>query len=241
MIEVNLVPDIKQELLRAQRARTTVISISILVGIIAVALVVVLGVWTYGIQTARGAIYDGDIKKEHEKLVKVPDLADTLTIQHQLSVLPLLHDQKHVNSRIFDVLSSIIPADPNNISITELTLDSEDSTINVNAQAVNGYAALDAFKKTLDATTFQFTKDGERGSVPLASEITDSDRSFGEDASGQKVLRFTVTFTYPEELFMAGLQNAQIVSPQKTNVTDSYLGVPKSLFSEKAQDMEGND
>lgn len=241
MIEINLVPDVKQELIKAQRVRASVISIAILVGMAAVGLVVLLGIWVFAVQTARSLISDNTIKSESEKLSKVQDVSNTLTIQNQLSKLSAMHDSKNIDSRIFDILTTINPPDPNNVAITKLALDSSASTVKVEAQAVNGYPALEVFKKTINATKFEFTQDGQKQSVALASSISDSDRSYGEDASGAKVLRFTLTFAYPEQLFSRTAQNAVIVAPTKANVTDSFLGVPQSLFTQKASDTgEGN-
>lgn len=236
MIEINLVPDVKQELIKAQRVRASVISVSILVGMAAVGVVVVLAIWVFAVQTARSVLTDNTIKSESEKLTKVEDVSNTLTIQNQLSKLTAMHNDKNIDSRIFDVLTTINPPEPNNVSITNLSLDSSEKTITIEAQAVNGYPALDVFKKTINATTFQFTQDGEKQSVALASNMSDSDRSYGEDASGAKVLRFTLSFTYPDELFAKTAQSAAIVAPTRKNATDSYLGVPQSLFTQKASD-----
>ena len=241
MIEINLVPDVKQELIKAQRVRASVISIAIFVGIVAVGIVVVLAIWVFAIQTARGVLSDNTIKDQSKKLSSVQDVSDTLTIQNQLSKLSDTHNNKSIDSRLFDILTTINPSAPNNVAITNVALDSSNTTITIEAQAINGYPALDVFKKTINATTFQFTKDGEKQSVPLANGISDSDRSYGEDASGAKVLRFTLTFTYPEELFARTAQNATIVAPERSNATDSFLGVPQSLFTQKASDTEENN
>lgn len=238
MIEINLVPDVKQELIKAQRVRSSVISIAIVVGIAAIGVVVVLAIWVFAVQTARSVLTDNTIKSESDKLSKVEDISNTLTIQNQLSKLAEMHDAKSVDSRLFDILTTINPPAPNEVAITNVSLDSSTTTIKIEAQAVNGYPALDVFKKTINATTFQYTQDGEKQSVPLASEMSDSDRSYGEDASGAKVLRFTLSFTYPEELFSRIAQGATIVAPQRTNATDSFLGVPQSLFTQKASDSE---
>jgi len=241
MIEINLVPDVKQELLKAQRVRAGVISTAILVGIAAVAIVLILAIWVFIVQTARGVISDNTIKTESQKLSSVEDVSNTLTIQNQLSKLVAMHDKKSIDSRIFDILTTINPPAPNAIAITNLALDSSSTTIKIEAQAANGYPALDVFKKTINATKFQFTEDGEQQSVALASGMSDSDRSYGEDASGAKVLRFTLTFTYPEQLFSRTAQNAVIVAPDRKNATDSFQGVPQSLFTQKAADTkEGN-
>lgn len=232
MIEINLVPDVKQELIRAERVRASVISISIFVGIIAVGVVVLLAVWVFGVQTARNLLTDNTIKAESQKLAQVQDVSNTLTIQNQLSKLPGQHDSKAIDSRVFDILTTINPPAPNDVKITNLSLDSATSTIKIEAQAAGGYSALEVFKKTINATKFEYTENGERQSVDLASNMSDSDRNLGQDASGATVLRFTLTFTYPEKLFLRTAGNATIAAPTKSNVTDSYLGVPQSLFTQ---------
>jgi hypothetical protein len=240
MIEINLVPDVKQELITAQRIRTSVITLSIFIGIAAVGAVVLLAIYVFGVQAARGALSDDAIKKESEKLAQVTDVSNTLTIQNQLSKLSDLHNNKSIDSRIFDVLTTINPPAPNNVMVNNLSLDSATKTIKIEAQAANGYPALEVFKKTINATTFEYTQDGQKQTVPLASLMSDSDRSYGEDAAGATALRFTLSFTYPDLLFARTAEGATIVAPTRTNVTDSFLGVPNSLFSPKAAAQEGN-
>jgi len=235
MIEINLVPDVKQELIRAQRVRTSVISIAIVVGIGAAGLVVLLAVYVFGIQTARGLWEDNQIKTHHEELSKVEDISNTLTVQNQLSVLPEQHDTKHIDSRVFDVLDTINPPEPNDIQVTNVSLDSETNTISLEAQAPGGYSALEVFKKTINATQFEFVSDGERQAIPLTDSVSDSDRTLGQNADGATVLRFSLSFTYPDELFSRTARDARIVAPEKTNATDSFRGVPRSLF-----ETEGN-
>lgn len=240
MIEINLVPDVKQELIRAERVRAVVISIAMLVGIVAIGLVVLLSLWVFGVQTARGALTDNTIKNESAKLLAVEDLESSLTIQNQLEVLPSLHGDKYVDSRIFDTLTTIVPTPPNEVSVSKLTVNSIDKTIAIEAQATAGYYALEVFKKTIAATEFRFTTDEGEQARPLAQSIGDGDRSYGEDAEGRRVLRFSLVFEYPEELFAPYLRDARIVGPDTANVTDSFLGIPKSLFSPKANDAEGD-
>lgn len=234
MIEINLVPDVKQELINAQRVRTTVISLSILVGIAAIAVVILLAVWVFGVQAARGALSDDAIKKESQKLSQVADISNTLTIQNQLSKLTQMHTTKSVDSRIFDVLATINPPAPNDIKVSNLSLDSSTKTIKIEAYAPGGWPALEVFKKTISATTFEFTKNGQKQTIPLASLMSESDRSYGEDASGATVVRFTLSFTYPDELFSPTAEGVTIIAPTRTNATDSFLGVPNSLFTPNA-------
>ncbi len=239
MIEINLVPDVKQELIRAQRVRTSVISMAVIVGVVAVGLVVVLAIWVYAVQAGRSYFVDKEIKDSSNALSQVKDINNTLTIQNQLSKLSSMHSDKMIDSRIFDVLQTVNPPAPNDIRVTNLQIDAASSTVTIQGQAANGYAALDVFKKTLSATTVQYTQNGQSGSVPLVSSLNDADRSYGEDANGAKVLRFTISFVYPKELFAATIPTLTIQAPSSTNATDSFRGIPTSLFVEGATDAKG--
>lgn len=240
MIEINLVPDIKQELIKAQRVRTKVITGAIFVGIVSVAVVILLAFYVFGVQTARNIFADSAIKSGNEKLIAVTDLSKTLTIQNQLTKITILNDDKKVDSRTFDLLAAIIPPAPNNILISDMTIDSTTNTITINGQAANSYAAVEVFKKTIDGAVVKFTGSGSDG-VKLASNISTSDTRYGEDSSGAKVLRFTISFNYATELFSPKSKNVSIVVATQGNVTDSHLGVPQSFFTDPAKDITGGN
>lgn len=240
MIEINLVPDVKQELLKAQRVRSTVITFAIMVGLIAVGIVIALAFYVFAVQNVRGALLDSSIKDKSQKLSDVSDLSKSLTIQNQLTKISSLNDAKKVDSRIFDVLNAIIPPAPNDVQLSDVTIDSENKVITMNGQAQNSYAAVEVFKKTIGGTKIKYKDvDGKTQEKDLASNISTSDTSYGEDSSGRKVLRFTLTFNYDEELFSPLSKNLSVVVTTNGNVTDSYLGVPRSIFTDRAKDIKG--
>jgi hypothetical protein len=236
MIEINLVPDVKQELIKAQRVRASVISLSILVSIATISAVVVLAL-LLGAQAITDKLADDSIKSESAKLAAKPDLGNILTIQNQLTKLSDMHNKKQISSRVFDVLGAVNPAAPNNVRISSLKVDPASETVTVEGNAAIGYAAVEAFKKTLLAATVQY--DGSNGatSVPLTQSVSTIDTNYGQDASGQKIVHFTLSFVYPSDLFARSSQNAKIVTPStQQNVTDSHSRVPQSLFTDAATD-----
>lgn len=240
MIEINLIPDIKQQLIRAQRIRATVISISIVVGIIAIAVVALLASYAYGVQNVRGGILDSDITKKSTELSNVSDLTKTLTLQNQLTLISKVHDEKKIVSRIYDVLAKIIPPSPNSIQMSTMTVDTESQQIQLEGQAVNSYAAVEVFKKTIDATRITYKVDDSDQTINLASGIDIGSTSYGEDTSGIKVLRFSMSFTYAKELFMPSSKDVRISIANQGNATDSYLGVPENVFVDRAKDIQGD-
>jgi Tfp pilus assembly protein PilN len=236
VIEINLIPDVKRELLKAQRTRTAVISGSIVVSIVAGAIVVALALYVYGVQTVRGALLDNQIKDGAAKLATVQDLSKILTIQNQLSRISELNSQKNIDSRLFDVLSAVIPPEPNSVQVSLVTVDAEAKTVRIEGQT-SGYDSMEVFKKTLDSAIINFSEDGQTSTEKLATDISVSDTSYGANSEDKKVLRFVLTFTYAEKLFSPDVSGVTIKLDANGNVTDSYLGIPKSIFTERATDL----
>ena len=240
MIEINLIPDVKRELLRAKMMRNAVTAMSVTVGMIAVGVAVALGL-IFGGQIAL-ALHDGTIKSKTRELTSIEDLDKLVTIQHQLATINKLSSERQADSRLFDVMTAVNPVAPNSIKIATLKLKPESRTIAIEGSAENGYIALEIFKKTITNTTVQATQDGQEVKQPLAENLQAGEASFGEDANGKKVLRFSFTFTYPAELFSKTSGSVVIVTPNgKVDVTDSRLGVPESLFAKKAKDASDKE
>ena len=241
MIEINLVPDVKQELIRARHVRTVVVSSAVTIGLVALGIVILLAIYTFGIQTVRASMADEAIKTKSKELSGITDLANTLTIQHQLSRLSELYDQTNVDSRFFDLLAAINPPAPNQVSFSLARIDAETKTIRLEGQATNGYAAADVLKKTILGTSLSYKNDNETKTAPLTSEVSTTDLSYGEDSTGKKVLRFTLTFVYDDSFFARSSQNAVILQPDRQNATDSFLRLPESLFGDRADNRNGGD
>lgn len=241
MISINLVPNVKQELLKAQRQRMAVISFAIVIGIVAVAIVVVLGL-IVGAQKIYSSQLDRDIEDQSVELLSSPDLVNMLTIQNQLQQIDVINDSRTINSRLFDILVAANPPAPNTISISSISLSPVDNTINIIGQTANGYSALEVFTKTITAVKMEYTLDGESLEANLTDTVTIDQQGFGEDSAGQRVLTFTLSFVYPNEFFAASSENVTISGPNTSqNVTDSYNRFPESLFSDPAQGNGGSN
>ena len=239
MIEINLLPNVKRELLKTRAMRNRVISISFLVGGASIAAVVVLAL-ILGSQIAAEAVQSGVIKDRNDKLMAVEDLNKVVTIQHQLTKINEQHSGKKINSRVLDVVTAVNPVAPNNVSFSDIKVNPESKTITLEGSAVNGYSALETLKKTILNTKVQ-TTDGDKSSeVSLTKEIKDGDTSFGENSEGKKVLQFSFSFEYAEELLApANNGTVSVLTPTgKVDVTDSRQGIPDSLFKSNSKKQE---
>lgn len=244
MIEINLIPDIKQELIKAQRARSIVILVSIIVGVSSAVVVLLLVIYIVSVQNIRGGIADNSITQENKTLSNVADLSKMLTIQNQLTKISALNSSKHIDSRIFNLLNNIIPPatppDLSDIMVSNISVDSTTQTISIDGQSISGYSGLETLKKTIGGAGVKYTDtSGGHPIIALASDISTADVSYGEDSSGVKVLRFTISFTYAKELFSLDSKDATVVITINGNVTDSYQGVPRSIFTDRAKDLSG--
>lgn len=239
MIEINLLPNVKRELLKTRAMRNRVISISFLVGGASIAAVVVLAL-ILGSQIAAEAVQSGVIKDRNDKLMAVEDLNKVVTIQHQLTKINEQHSGKKINSRVFDVVTAVNPVAPNNVSFSDIKVNPESKTITLEGSAVNGYSALETLKKTILNTKVQITDGDKSSEVSLTKEIKDGDTSFGENSEGKKVLQFSFSFEYAEELLApANNGTVSVLTPTgKVDVTDSRQGIPDSLFKSNSKKQE---
>ncbi len=239
MIEVNLIPDVKQELIQARRMRATVVSISILAMIVSGVVVALLASYVFGAQTLRGSLLDKSIKSNFAELSGFDDLPKMLTVQNQLEKVSTTHADKKISSRLFDMLSVIVPAAPNDVALTTVKMDTEEGTMTIEGQSPAGFIAYEAFKKTIEATELHYYQKGNDKDLiktSLGTDIVDGERSYGEDQDGRRVLRFSLSFTYDEALFDSESQRMIVQGPQRRNATDSAVAVPETLFTAPAND-----
>lgn len=116
--------------------------------------------------------------------------------------------------------------------------------ITLEGSAAGGYPATDVFRKTIINTTVTATQQGDSTpkDMPLTSEVTLQNTSYGEDSTGAKVVRFTITFTYPQGLLDSSMSNVRISTPtSRVDVTDSKTRIPDSMFSQAPQNVKGGN
>ena len=238
MIEVNLIPDVKREYLRAQRMRNMVVSASIMVMIVAGGAIAVLGVGL-GAVSAAGLVKDGEIKSGYRQLSGQSGVNDIVTIQNQLAHVSELDKARGINSRVFEVVSAVNPPAPNNIKISTIRLKPSETSIAIDGSAANSFTATDIMKKTILNTKIQYRDDSSTKEVPLASEVTITNTTYAQESDGSTALHFTLTFSYPKELTSNGYKNVTIVTPTGSiDVTDSKTHVPDGLFSSNSSKKE---
>lgn len=165
MFEINLVPDVKGELLKKQRQRNLIIFISIVVAIASAAVVVLLGSIVTG-QNIRLSSQDREMDCRSKgttdgrgcsgygvAIMRTPSLNEYLTIQDQMGKISDINRDKLLLSRVFGVLDVILPTGDDRIEISELTVNLTEATLNFDAQGWSvsniNYRALEVFKNII--------------------------------------------------------------------------------------------
>ena len=113
MIQINLIPDVKLDLIRIQKHRNLVISMAILAMMVTLAVVLIVAFYVFGVQTIRDNIANNNI-----------------TIQNQLSAINKTHEDKLMTSRILGILSVISQkGTPNEVNILSFALSKAEGTV----------------------------------------------------------------------------------------------------------------
>lgn len=232
MIEINLLPDVKQEFIRAKRLRNTVISISMIAGLAAGGVVVLLLV-ILGVQGAREAMADRTIEKEYAELKAVEDLNELVTLREQLENIGSQHASKTVTSRLFRVLEAINPPETNRqVQFSSIKIVPAERSIVVEGATPNGYTAVESVAKTILNTKIEYERDGELTSEDLASSLQVDDTALRDNTDGRKVVTFKIQIQVNEVLFSNQAKKLETIGPSgRHDVTDSRVGVPESLFT----------
>lgn len=241
MIQLNLLPDVKREFVKAQRLRRQIIALMVFVSIVAVGLVVLIALYVYGAQLALGAVLDNNIRNKSEDLSQVEDLDNYLTIQNQLAALTELHDGKMIYSRLFNYLPVLNPAAPNEIRISRLNIDNETNSIVITGNA-RDFRAVTVFENTLQNAQLTYTPFGteDQQREPLVERVVMSEIGLSEDVSGNRTVVFTATIDMNEAAFDRNSTRVQVNVPTR-NTTQSAQRVPQQVFGGSASEEGGEE
>ena len=159
--EINLVPEVKAQMIRAQKIRNIVLFVCILVASISAGTVVVL----FGIKSGQDIAMsnqDRRMKQTSEKLMSFNELDDLVTIQGQLKQISSITDRKTVLSRVFGAVGVMLMQGSDSVKLSELRANLQTNVVNMEGQAearvepLIDYRVLEAFKKSVELTKYDY-------------------------------------------------------------------------------------
>lgn len=192
MYEINLVPDIKLQMIKMQKIRNLVFFICIVVTAAVIGIVFLLSAIVGGQSLAMNG-QDKRLKDMSEKIVGYEGLNEFLTIQDQLSKLAKISDSRKMLSRTFSILNVMLPQGADSVTISELNIDLDTNTLAFDGQADAGeeplidYRVLEAFKKGVALTKFDYGRyvdaNGEVIPTRCIEESTKEGEIYNENGS----------------------------------------------------------
>ena len=161
MFEVNLVPAVKTEMLRAMKLRNIVLFVAIIIVAIFGGGAMVLGSIA-GTQKLTIADQTTRIDAMSDKINSFQGLSEYLTIKDQLGALASIDDQRKMLSRIFSFLVVMLPTAPDSVTLSELSINLQEGTLTMEGQADAGvapfidYRVLESFKKAIGLVKYDY-------------------------------------------------------------------------------------
>ncbi|MBQ6510957.1 hypothetical protein IJI94_03290 [Candidatus Saccharibacteria bacterium] len=161
MFEINLVPDIKEQVIKAQKIRNFIFFVCMVVAAATIGVVLILLAIKSG-QDINMASQDGKLEKMSAKLAQYGDLDEILTLQGQLNKIDEIGQNKKVFSRVFSIIGTLLPTNADKITISELTVNLGENTFTIKGQADAGeepyidYRVLEAFKKSMSVMKYDY-------------------------------------------------------------------------------------
>ena len=193
--EINLVPDIKGEMIKTLKLRNFIFFLCIVVAAASVGVTAIFGLVMGGQQLALDS-KKSTLDNLSTKLKSYSDLNDFLTIKDQVSNISTLTSDKKVLSRTFNILSALIPTGADTITVSELNVNlSEDQpTLSFDAQANAGkepfidYNVLDSFKKSMQYMRYDYGNYVDKNGATIPAycmiETGDDGATFTDSSKG---------------------------------------------------------
>lgn len=161
--EINLVPDIKEEMIKALRMRNFTFFVCLVVCAASLGAIIVFA----GIAGGQQAAVDGKkntLTTLSQKISDYSDLSDFLTIKDQLGNLSTITSNKKMFSRTLRLVPTFVLSGPDSIQVSRLSVDLtvEQPTLTIEAQAnaiqppYIDYNVLDSFKKSMQYMTYDY-------------------------------------------------------------------------------------
>lgn len=161
--EINLVPEIKDEMIKALKLRNFIFFICIVVASASVGVTLFFGTIVGGQSIAINS-KKGAIEELSNKINNYKEISDYLTIKGQVENIDSITNNKRMISRTFDILLAMMPKNEDEIKISTLSIDTsnEAPVFKMEAQANAGvepfidYRVLDGFQKGLRYLTYDY-------------------------------------------------------------------------------------
>ncbi len=159
--EINLVPEVKAQMIKTQKVRNIVLFACIVVSAISVGAVIIL----FGVKSGQDIAMSNQDKKLETmsaKLLGYDELDDLVAIQGQLAGLSDIANNKKILSRTFAALGVMMPEGEDSVQLSELRVNLDEDSLTLDGQAdarvspLIDYRVLESYKKGVALTKYDY-------------------------------------------------------------------------------------
>lgn len=235
MIQVNLLPDVKKEFLKAQSNKRVVVTLSFLVSIAFIAIVALLWSYVTVVQGSHTANLEEDIDQLLSEYQSQEDVSKVLTVNSQLQALPSLHEEKSAMTRLSTYLAKLIP---NDVTIDNIEIDLQSGTMGIKGLGKKT-VSVDKFITTLKYAVY-YVDPGESGESVAVSRVFEQPKLERFGTTEKEEATFEVRTNFDPTIF----NNAQdiILTIPKTSSDEVEFTTPEELLrlEQERSDREGD-
>ena len=242
MLQLNLLPDVKKEYLRAQQIRNLVVTGCIVIVIAAGAAVLILSMILGGQALIKSDRENkiADFKAQIDDAKRKDNLDNYLTVQNQLASINELKKKQLVYTRLLDYLKQVNPDGISSVRLTSVTVDEGEVSISGETSSIR---TLGLYLNTLKTAeiTYYIDTEGEQmlETKKLFDFVGEPDFGASSDSEGPKVMTFTIRLRFTENAFSLDIKgdkegNIDTV-PVVTTPDDMPINGGQQLFKESCE------
>lgn len=224
MIEINLIPDIKAEFLRAQATKRVVVTISVLVSTVFLAVAILLWLYVSVVQGGNIASNDEEITELKERYVNLEDVSKILTLDRQLTVLPQIHNSLPAATRLPDYYAKLVPDD---IKFSAAFTDFNAGLMTM-AGTAKDIRTVNKFVDTLKNSVYA-VQGGEEVRRVFNAVVLQEINSISGDSANDNQASFEILARFDSEIFNS--VNEVVLTVPDTSSDEVELLKPEDLVS----------
>lgn len=206
MIEINLLPQVKKDYLKAEQMKHTVIVASVLLSVVAVVLVSLLFAYVSVVQPQHQKNVQKDIDSGLADLKDKDDAVKIVTVQGALESIPGLEDQELATSRLFTYVAGFTPR---SVSYSNLKLNVAESTITLQGSAAN-FEQANVLANNLKGAKFTYVQNGSEQSAKPFSNVVFDGLSRSEQTQDEKNVSFQITLAFDPIIFNQSIEAGKL-------------------------------
>ncbi len=206
MVQINLLPDVKQEYLKSQQSKHTFVIGAALVSALFITILALVYAYVSIAQPRHLTNLQNDIDDALKQSKEVPNAVEIVTVQGALEQLPGLQDKKQISSRLFSYINSFTPKD---VSYAEIKLDLSTNTLTLRGETTN-YEQTNVLANNLKSAELTYTQNDSSTTIKPFSQVVFTSLGKAEQATTTKTVSFQIDMQIDPAMFGEAISKPSI-------------------------------